>query len=188
MGAVGQACGTATLCFSCFHNDFETLLRHDGAMENTLRYELPHSIFLRAILVIFGLIPLTLAPYELWRGVFPFNITTPFFCFIMIGGMSIGAAFLFAGLIAPSGLLILSKGLLVVERSYLWGKSRQIVPIADVEKLAVEISESSDGPDTFLAVIILKSGQILRSRHLKTCLAAETQVAQFKQYLGMELN
>ena len=176
------------LCFRRSHNEFETLLQHDYRMENTLRYELPHPIVLRAILVIFGLIPLTLAPYELWRGVFPFNITTPFFGFIMIGGMSVGAAFLAAGLVAPSGILIFSKGLLVVERSYLWGKSRQIVLMADVEKMAVQVSEFNDGPDTYLAVITLKSGQVLRSRHLQTRLAAEKQVAEFKQYSGFEIS
>ena len=56
-----------------------------------LHYDLPNTNFQRAIFTVAGLFALIICPYELWRGVWPLNFTSPFFGFIMFGGMSVGA-------------------------------------------------------------------------------------------------
>lgn len=147
-------------------------------------YLLPHPSFARVIMTAGGLFALIMAPYELWRGVWPLNITSPFFGFIMLGGMSVGAGFLYGGLIAPSGSMRFSPGLIEVSRSFLWGTSRTVIRIDDIERFEVEESQNSDGPNDWYAVIRLKGRQPLGSRPLATKEAAEKQLSEFRRLMA----
>jgi hypothetical protein len=150
-----------------------------------LHYDLPNSKFQRAIFTAAGLFALVMAAYELWRGVWPLNVTTPFFGFIMLGGMSIGAASVYAGLFTPAAVLTLSPGLLAIDRRFLWGQVRQTLRVADIKTIAVERREQMEGPDDWYAVIEIKGQPPLRSRPLSSKHAAERQAVEFKAALGM---
>ncbi|MGB8816634.1 MAG: hypothetical protein WCC66_01800 [Rhizobiaceae bacterium] len=150
-----------------------------------LHYDLPNPGFQRAIFTIAGLFALVICPYELWRGVWPLNITTPFFGFIMLGGMSVGAAFVWAGLGSPSGKLEFRPGLLEVERQFLFGARRTIVRAADIRSIDVIEDTNMEGPNDWHAVINVNGMKPLYSRPLSTKQAAERQAAEFRAALGL---
>jgi hypothetical protein len=148
-------------------------------------YLLPHPWPVRAALTLAGGFVLLIAPWELWRGFWPLNLTSPFFAIFLIGGMSIGAAFVWAGLAAPSSTLRFSPGLLEIELVTPWRKALRTVPAVDIDGFEVEESPSSDGPDEFFAMIRTRSGQPVRSRPLGSRAAAERQLAEFRRALEM---
>jgi hypothetical protein len=142
-------------------------------------YLLPHLGIARIIFGVAGLFVLFIAPYELWRGVWPLNIFTPFFAFIMFGGMSVGAAFVYAGFIAPSAKLVFENGAIKLERHFLWGATTQVFRKDDVESITTIRDTQMDGPDDFHAVINVKGVKPLNSRPLSTEAAAKELVATF---------
>lgn len=150
-----------------------------------LHYDLPNTNFQRAIFTVAGLFALIICPYELWRGVWPLNFTSPFFGFIMFGGMSVGAGIVYAGAFTPSVDYRFSRGFLVVDWRYLWGGTRQTLRAADIMAITVERREQMEGPDDWYAVIKLTAGRPLWSRPLSTKEAAERQAAEFRLALGM---
>jgi hypothetical protein len=120
----------------------------------------------------------------LWRGVWPLNITSPFFGFIILGGMTVGAGVLYAGLISPSGKLVFENQTITAERHFLWGKTRQVIRQVDIEHIETEERYSSEGPNDWYGVILLKNGKDLTSRPLQTKAAAERLVGQWQGFLA----
>ncbi len=115
-------------------------------------YLMPHPVAARAIWTLAGLFALIIAPYELLRGVWPLNLMSPFFGIIMLGGMSVGAAFVWAGLAAPSVKLTFLEGGLELERQYLWRTRRNLIRKSEISCVEVCESVSSDGPNDWHAV------------------------------------
>lgn len=144
-------------------------------------YILPHHTISRIIFTCAGLFALIMAPYELWRGVWPLNITSPFFGFIILGGMTVGTGVLYAGLIAPSGKLIFENGFIFVERHFLWGKTKQVYRNNDISSISTRRQDQSDGPDDWYAVINLSGASALNSRPLGSEAAAQKLAKEFQQ-------
>jgi hypothetical protein len=157
-----------------------------GMEDDGQTYLLPHPPFARVMLTLAGVCALVLAPYELLGGVWPLNVTSPFLGFIMLGGMSVGAVFVFAGLAAPSTKLIFCGGCVEVERHNLWGTSRIIIRAAEVAAVEVCESESTDGPNDWHAVIRVSGQKPIRSRPLGTKAAAEALAEIFRRKLGLD--
>lgn len=153
--------------------------------EDGQTYLLPHPAITRAILTLTGLFALIICPYELLRGVWPLNVLSPFFGFIMLGGMSVGATFVWAGLAAPSGRLVFQNGCLEVYQTYLHGTRRGLVQAADIEAVEVKESASSDGPNDWYAVIRVCGQKPIGSRPLRTKDAAEKLAEVFRHKLGV---
>jgi hypothetical protein len=156
-----------------------------GMEEDGQTYLLPHPAFTRVILTLAGLFALFIAPYELWRGVWPPNLLSPFFGFIMFGGMSVGAAFVWAGLAAPSGSLVFHNGRLEVHQTFLRGTRSWVIKAAAIEAVEVEESISSDGPNDWYAVIRAVGQKPIGSRPLATREAAENLARVFRGKLGL---
>lgn len=146
-------------------------------------YLLPHPAFVRLLLTLAGAFALIMAPYELWRGVWPLNFATPFFGAIMLAAMALGATFLYGGLIAPAARLCFSPGSIDVFYESPWGRSHKTIPAEDIRDFIVEQSQLSEGPNDWFAVIRLSNGEKLQSRPLATRQAAERQLAEFKAAL-----
>jgi hypothetical protein len=146
-------------------------------------YLLPHLGISRIIFGGAGLFALIIAPYELWRGVWPLNVTSPFFAFIMFGGMSVGAAFVYAGFIAPSAKIVFQNGIIKLERHFLWGATTQVFCKEDVESITTIRNAQMEGPDDFYAVINVKGAPPLNSRPLATEAAAKELAAEFERVL-----
>ncbi len=149
-------------------------------------YLLPHPTAVRVIMTLAGAFVMLITPYELWRGVWPLNATTPFFALIMFGGMTVGAAFLQGGLLSPAVSLRFAPGSISISYEYPWGRSQRTVPAENILDFAVEEAANSDGPNDWYAVLRLTSGDHIRSRPLGTRDAAERQLAEFKAALRPE--
>lgn len=156
-----------------------------GMEDDGQTYLLPHPAFARVILTLAGLFAMFIAPYELWRGVWPPNLLSPFFGFIMLGGMSVGAAFVWAGLAAPSGRLVFHDGRLEVHQTFLRGTRSWVIKAAEIEAVEVEESVSSDGPNDWYAVIRAAARDPIRSRPLGRRAAAEELAGVFRSKLGL---
>lgn len=143
-------------------------------------YLLPHPWLVRALLSVAGAFVLLITPYELWRGVWPLNVTTPFFGFMIAGGMSIGATAVWAGLWAPSAALTFSPGRIDIELRNPWGVHRRTVRSEEVLAFEVEEQENSEGPNSWYVVIRTRTGQPVRSRPLDSRAAADKQLAEFR--------
>ena len=153
--------------------------------EDGQTYLLPYSAIARLIITAAGAFAFFMAPYELWRGVWPLNITTPFFGFIMLGGMSVGATFLHAGLFAPSGRLVFRDGVLEVEKRYLTHVTRSLIPATDIQAVEVVDDPNSDGPSDWQAAIRTTSSGPIYSRPLATPADAEALAVIFREKLGL---
>lgn len=149
-------------------------------------YLLPHPAAVRVILTLAGGFVLVVAPMGLWRGVWPINLTTPFFAVLLIGSMSVGFAFVAAGLLAPSGRLHFAPRRIEVTRAYPWGQSTHIIRADEIEAFDVEEQATSDGPNEWYAVLRLAGRPPIRSRPLGTRAAAERQLAEFRAALQSE--
>ena len=156
----------------CMEEDGQTYLR-------------PHPIAVRVIWTLAGLFALVITPYELLRGVWPLNLMTPFLGFIMLGGMSVGAVFVWAGLGAPSVKLTFHEGQMEVERQYLWRTRRSLIRKSEISSVDVCESVSSDGPNDWHAVIRAAGHDPIGSRPLATKAAAEKLAEVFRFKLGI---
>jgi hypothetical protein len=157
-----------------------------GMEQDGQTYLLPHPPIARVMLTLAGLFALVIAPYELLRGVWPLNLASPFVGFIMLGGMSVGAVFVYAGLAAPSARLVFHDGYLEVHRKYLHTMRSMIISAADI--LAIEVCESpsSDGPNDWHAVIRAVGHDPIGSRPLASRAAAEELAEIFRSRLGLK--
>ena len=131
-----------------------------------------------------GAFAVCMAPYELWRGVWPLNIATPFFGVIMLGGMAVGASFLHGGLFAPAVCLYFSPGHIEVRYDYLWGQSKESIRAENIEGFTIEEYENSDGPNCWYVRIRRRYGKSITSRPLATKEAADRQLAEFQKALS----
>ena len=148
-------------------------------------YILPVPVAARWIFAAIGLIALVITPWEMWRGVWPLNALSPFFGFIMLGGMGLGAATLYAGLAAPSATLRFGEGSITVERRYLFGFTRQMLRKSDVAGIEIEEWENSEGPNDWFVVLKQAGAGPLKSRPLGTKEKAEKLAADFRERLAM---
>lgn len=149
-------------------------------------YLLPHPMFARVIMTVGGLFALILPPWELGRALWPINLLSPFFAIIVFGGMSVGAGFLYAGVMAPSARLRFAPGMIELTRSFLWGASKTVVRATDITSFSVVERASSDGPNDWYAVITLRDGLELPSRPLGRREAAEKLLDEFRQALQLK--
>ena len=60
--------------------------------EHPMRLEMPVPAPVRAIFVGIGLFVIGISTWELWRGVLPLNIFSPFYFLILAGAWSIGVS------------------------------------------------------------------------------------------------
>jgi hypothetical protein len=154
--------------------------------EDGQTYLLPHPPFVRVMLTLAGLFALFIAPYELLRGVWPLNIASPFFGFIMLGGMSVGAVFVYSGLAMPSATLVFHEGSLEVHRKYLHTMRSSLIRAADIDSIDIVESPSSDGPNDWHAVIRAAGHDPIGSRPLSRRAAAEELAEIFRSKLGLK--
>ena len=157
-----------------------------GMEEDGQTYLLPHPAIARVILTLAGLFALIVAPYELLGAVWPSSVLTPFFGFIMLGAMALGAVFVYAGVAAPSGKLVFHDGSLEVHKNVLRSTRRYLISASDIVAVEVQESTSSDGPSSWYAVIRATAHGPIGSRPLGKQEAAEELAETFRRMLGLE--
>jgi hypothetical protein len=148
-------------------------------------YILPHPMFARVIMTLAGAFAIVMVIWELWRGVWPLNIASPFFGFIILGGITVGGGFVWAGLVTPNIRLVFRPGLLQVYWQFLIGLRRSTFRAADIQSIDVIEDTHSDGPNDWHAVIRVRGAKPLLSRPLGTKETAEKLATTFREKLGL---
>jgi hypothetical protein len=148
---------------------------------------LVHDIYfpmaLRVILGSIGAFFFCIAPYELWRGVWPLNVASPFFGMLMLAGMGGGVAALSAGLLTPQQRMVFSRGWFQVEQAFLWKTDVKCYDTERVDGIVVMRDENMEGPDSWFAVVQLVNGDSYRSRPFETEVTAQKHAADFRRAL-----
>lgn len=112
-----------------------------------LHHIVPMHTVMRVFLVIAGAVVMGLTLHELYRGVWPLNITTPFFLAIVLGAFSVGIPMVLAGFTAPSAHWIVGPGRIVIELSTPFGKRSAAIRPGHVSNFELrEIDWDSTSP------------------------------------------
>ena len=131
--------------------------------DSTLEFSNRVSAGMRALVFLFGLIPL-LAPYELIFKVRWGSYANPAFLFalaISLGALAVSVFFMFFALAAYSRRMFVDRG----ERKLVYGFSHSLQPyrersysFQDIAQIALEAHEWSDGPTTYSLIIHVSEG------------------------------
>ncbi len=84
-----------------------------------LVHAVPFPLFLRGVILAMGLFAIVVPTWELGRGVWPLNGTTPFFAFMIAGSWFIGCVAASAALLRPSAMMIFRLGELEIREQFL---------------------------------------------------------------------
>jgi hypothetical protein len=153
--------------------------------KNPVVHEIQIHIVQRVIMTAGGLFALIMTPLELGRAIWPLNIGTPFFALIIFGGMSIGATFIYGGLVAPSVKLVFRHGKLTVEKRFLWGTRATVIALRDIKSITPIGRTDSDDGETWVVEIAMSAGRKLGSRRFETEETARQYAAEFRKALGL---
>ena len=118
----------------------------------------------RIFLAIVGLIPMFLAPYELfirsgWNG---FSIYLIISILISIGAFLVGGLFVAAGLFGLNQTFIFSAKSKTIHYSYesaLMPLRKKTYKFSDIAKISINTHNWTDGPSTYSLQFIFKDGQ-----------------------------
>ena len=138
-----------------------------------LRIEVPGHAAVRAIFVAMGLFVIGIAVYELWRGVWPPNIGSLFFLFMIFGACTVGVPIIRGGLFGWAATWEVTPGLISIalsnpfKRRLLRLDERDVLGIRTIEREAME------GDNTWHVSIVTAGGRKFDAYDLKTKQAAE---------------
>ena len=172
------------------HGTVTKIGEHDIAMTHdatpaVLEHDVPFPLFLRIMLGGMGLFLLIVPPMELWRGIWPLNLTTPFFGALVFAALS-GAWFLLqTALFSPATRLLFRTGVMRVTEVRPYGTRHRAVPVEEIDAITVELQPDSDGPNTYHVAIKVKGGDVYRSRNFDTVHTAHAHADQFRAALGL---
>lgn len=152
---------------------------------DVLLHDVPFPMALRIVLCAVGVVIAVLVTYELGRGVWPLNLTSPFFAMIILGGWSVACAAFTAGMFTMPTLYEFRRGSLTVSKTWFRTPRRRTYVVADLAALTCRVQESSEGPDMHFVEISTRSGDVFKSRMFDTETTARKHEAEFRRALGM---
>jgi hypothetical protein len=142
--------------------------------DGLFRHRIPVPFVLRLFLVASGLFVIIVATWELHRGVWPLNSTSPVFLVLIFGAWSVGGSVAWAGLKGSAGLWIVGPGRIVIERKRPFLRLRRDV-FGDDDGMYLEVveMEAMEGDSTWSVVLTAADGRRFETRELRTRAAAE---------------
>jgi hypothetical protein len=151
----------------------------------TLQHDVSFPTALRVALCVIGIFVGVVVTYELWRGVWPLNVTSPFFGLIMLGGWGGAFAAISSGLGTSQRRYVFRPGVLEVTETWIRRSEQKHYDVADIVSLQCKEQESSDGPNMHYVEIAVRSGETFKSRMFDTEATAKRHAEDFKRVLGM---
>jgi hypothetical protein len=139
----------------------------------------------RVVLAAVGMFFLVVPAMDLWRGVWPLNVTTPFFGLLLFGALHGGAVLAGAGFLGPVKRWTVERDSLLIEFTAhrfarTWRKHRW-----DVVELEVETVATDDGEPTFRVRLDDRDGRHWRSPVIRTRTGADAYRAALAARLGV---
>lgn len=142
--------------------------------DGLFRHRIPVPLALRLFFVAAGLFVIAVATFELHRGVWPPNITSPFFLLLILGAWSVGGPVAWAGLTGAAVLWIVGPGRIVIERKRPFLRHRHdVFSEGDGMRLDVVEMEAMEGDSTWSVVLTARNGRRFETREFRTQVAAE---------------
>lgn len=127
--------------------------------DGLLRHDVPAPLGMRILLVAGGIFVVSLATWELVGGVWPLNITSPFFALLIAGAFSVGVPMAMAGLFAPSTDWVVSPGSIAITLRTPFRTQQLRFEPDDVETFTITEHANDDGPNSYSVLMTTKSGR-----------------------------
>lgn len=142
--------------------------------DGLLRHRIPVPMALRIFLVVAGLFVIVIATTELYRGVWPANVTSPFFLFLILGAWLVGIPIAWAGLFGPATLWTVGPGRIVIERKRLFGRVRRdVLDRNDEFRFEIVEKEAMEGDPTWIVVLATPDARRFETGEFHSRAAAE---------------
>lgn len=149
--------------------------------DGLFRHAVPVPTMLRFFFAAVGLSVIVVPTWELYRGVWPLNLASPFFLFLILGAWSVGGAVALAGLTGSAALWIVGPGRIVIERKRPFRKlERDIYDANDALRLDVVEKESMEGDKTWIVILAAPNARRAETRPFQTRAAAEQLLASIE--------
>lgn len=123
-----------------------------------MRIDAPMPNWSRMIIVVIGLAVIGLPAWELWRGVWPPNIFSPFVLLIVLGACTLGLPAIVGGLTGWADTWTVAPGRIEIERRNPFTTRRLVFLPADVARIETVEHEAMEGDNTFSVVLTSTSG------------------------------
>lgn len=121
---------------------------------------------------------------ELWRGVWPPSVVTPFFLVIVAGGVFACGVALFASAFGSTMTVRLSTRVAEIERFSPLGMTRERLGPGSVAAAYVEVCHWDSSADTWRVVLDLADGRTLKLPDQQRREDADAAAARFLAELG----
>lgn len=136
---------------------------------------------LRIGLGLVGAFLLVVATAELWRGVWPPSIVSPFFGLILFGAWAGGGGLLLASLFGHDEVWLFEQGQLTIRKSLRRFRSLNQYRMANIADVSVKAVENDGAPDSYCLMLRLLDGTLLKSPQFGTRDKAERARALLAQ-------
>lgn len=123
-----------------------------------MRIETTAPSWIRVIVVALGLGVIGLPVWELWRGVWPPNITSPFFLLIILGACTFGIPAIVGGLTGWSDTWTIEPGRIEIERRNPFTTRQLVFLPADIGRIEVVEYEAMESENTYSVALSTVSG------------------------------
>jgi len=78
--------------------------------DGRLRHDIPMHVAKRPFFGLAGLFCIVMPTWELYRGVWPLSVASPFFLFIILGAYAVGIPLVYAAIFSPAVRWIVRRG------------------------------------------------------------------------------
>jgi hypothetical protein len=133
--------------------------------------QVPNAV--RVMFILLGVFIMGIVLWELGPGVWPPNIFSLFFLFMIVGAMTVGKPTVLAGLFGYSDLWTIEPGRITIDRRN-WFKSEKFVFVpADIDRFDVIEVEAMEGDNTWKVVLWAQGWKMFETYDLQSRAGAE---------------
>ncbi|RJT37549.1 hypothetical protein D3227_18155 [Mesorhizobium waimense] len=141
--------------------------------DGRLRHDIPMHVAKRLLLGLAGLFCIAVPTWELYRGVWPPNVVSPFFLLIILGAYAVGIPIALAAVFSPAVRWIVRRSRIdIVTRNPIFLRRYHFSP-DDVADFSLRMIEWDSGDPTFRVVLTTVKGERFETRDFGTAATAE---------------
>lgn len=146
-----------------------------------MRFNAPVHPVLRIAFVALGIFIATIVVYELGGGVWPPNIASPFFLFMILGAFSVGVPVALGGMFGWESDWTIRHGEIAIDQRNPFRTRTIRLREADVLRFDVVEVENSEGPNDWAVMLQPARDRPIEMRRLQSLKAAEAFKAEAEQ-------
>jgi len=158
----------------------------EPSSDNVLVLTDRHGPGKRAVLVATGSAAVVLPVLDLWRGLWPPSIVSPFFAVIVFGAMAVGLVLIVAGVFGDStDMRLLPDGRAVLERRNLVRRRREVLAAGEITGVTVTEHAWEGQRPTFSLRVTQAHGRPVSSQEVPTRAEAEALADRVRRVAGL---